>query len=89
MSDQDNFRGFLNVHRIGEARRILADPQRDGEKLIAVAMDSGFASLASFNRVFRAMVGCTPSAYRQAAAGLPSTRSPGGAQPFEECSAAF
>ncbi len=60
----DHFRTFLNAHRIAEARRLLEE--RD-DKLITIALDSGFASLASFNRVFRAVVGCTPSEYRAAA----------------------
>ena len=66
----DHFRAFLNYYRVAEARRLLADKTRD-DKLIAIALDSGFASLASFNRAFRAVEGCSPSAYR-AAARLPS-----------------
>ncbi|MFL0671055.1 MAG: helix-turn-helix domain-containing protein [Erythrobacter sp.] len=62
----DHFRAFLNHHRVAEARRLLADETCD-DKLIAIALDSGFASLASFNRAFRAIEGCSPSAYRAAA----------------------
>ncbi len=62
----DHFRSFLNAYRMIEARRLLADPARAGDKLTSIAMDSGFASLASFNRVFRATEGCAPSAYREA-----------------------
>lgn len=62
----DHFRAFLNHHRVAEARRLLEDPGRD-DKLIAIALDSGFASLASFNRAFLAIEGCSPSAYRTAA----------------------
>lgn len=62
----DHFRTFLNHYRVAEARRRLADPNCD-DKLVAVAMDSGFASLASFNRAFRQIEGCSPSAYRAAA----------------------
>lgn len=60
----DHFRTFLNHHRVAEARRLLEDPGRAGDKLIAIALDSGFASLASFNRAFRAMEGCSPGEYR-------------------------
>lgn len=81
LSGQDHFRSFLNVHRVAEARRLLGDPVRGGDKLIAIAMDSGFASLASFNRVFRALEGRTPSAYRSAVQG--------GAPGLEEGFAAF
>ena len=63
----DHFRTFLNAHRMVEARRRLADPAHRHDKLIAVAMDSGFSSLASFNRVFRDAESCSPGAFRQAA----------------------
>lgn len=63
----DHFRTFLNHHRVAEARRLLEDPLRADDKLIAIALDSGFASLASFNRVFRATEGCSPSQHRTAA----------------------
>jgi AraC-like DNA-binding protein len=62
----DHFRTFLNHHRVAEARRLLMDRRRGDDKLIAIALDSGFASLASFNRVFRAVEGCSPSQYRAA-----------------------
>ena len=60
----DHFRAFLNHHRVEEARRLLADPGRSSDKLIAIALDSGFASLPSFNRAFRDVAACTPSQYR-------------------------
>jgi AraC-like DNA-binding protein len=60
----DHFRAFLNACRVAEAKRLLADPARAGDKLIAIALDSGFASLASFNRAFQALEGRPPSAFR-------------------------
>lgn len=93
----DHFRTFLNAHRMEEARRRLSDPTRAQEKLIVVAMDSGFASLASFNRVFQEVEGCAPSTFRTAALrhtnaeadarGLPPGKRP--ATPSEERSAGF
>lgn len=62
----DHFRSFLNAWRVDEARRLLTDPARRDDKLIAIALDSGFASLPSFNRVFRDMEGRSPSAFREA-----------------------
>ena len=59
-----HFRSFLNAHRIAEARRILADPSRAGEKMVAIAFDVGFASLASFNRAFKLAEGRPPSEIR-------------------------
>jgi AraC-like DNA-binding protein len=92
----DHFRSFLNHHRLIEARRLLADPRRAGDKMIGIALDSGFASLPSFNRVFRAGEGCTPGAYRDRALGARAAGEGGGSQPdcapatgFEKRSAAF
>jgi len=61
----DHFRTFLNHYRVAEARRLLGDRDQS-DKLITVALDSGFASLASFNRAFRAIEERTPSDYRAA-----------------------
>lgn len=61
----DHFRTFLNHYRVAEARRLLADASRN-DKLATIALESGFASLASFNRAFRTLEECTPSDYRSA-----------------------
>jgi AraC-like DNA-binding protein len=63
----DHFRSFLNHYRVREACVLLADPARASDKLIVIALDSGFASLPSFNRAFRAERACTPSQFREAA----------------------
>jgi AraC-like DNA-binding protein len=57
------FSECVNRLRIAEAKRLLTD---DGE-VLAIAIEVGFGSKASFNRAFRDFVGCTPSAYRIAA----------------------
>lgn len=71
-----HFRQFLNGYRVEEAKRRLRDPAFAGEKILAVALDSGFSSLASFNRAFRQIAGCSPSEYR---AGGPPAAAPKGA----------
>ncbi len=63
----DHFRTFLNANRMAEARRLLSDPARQSDKLIVIAMDSGFASLPSFNRTFQLFENTSPSAFRRAA----------------------
>jgi AraC-like DNA-binding protein len=60
-----NFYEFVNHYRGEDAKRRLAGPEAGRDKLIAVALDSGFNSLATFNRVFKEMTGRTPSAYRK------------------------
>lgn len=84
----DHFRSFLNHYRVAEARRLLREQGRSDDKLVAIALDSGFASVASFNRAFRAIEGRAPSQYRTAAGGkIPAPRptTPG----FEKRKAGF
>jgi AraC-like DNA-binding protein len=59
-----NYYRFVNGFRVEEATRLLSDPETSGLKLIAIAEESGFNSLATFNRVFKDAIGCSPSAYR-------------------------
>lgn len=59
-----NFRAFLNERRVETAKAALAEPDRMGESITSIALSSGFASLASFNRVFKDSSGETPSAWR-------------------------
>lgn len=84
----DHFRTFLNHYRVAEARRLLSDKGRD-DKLITIALDSGFASLASFNRAFKAIEGRTPSDYRAAARQDDQTTRTWQQPGFEKRNAAF
>ncbi len=60
-----NFRSFLNGYRMKNAQAELADPEKAGLPILTIAMDSGFASLSSFNRAFKETTGRTPSAFRE------------------------
>lgn len=66
-SGHRNFTSLLNQHRVAHARRLLGDPELARDTILSIALNSGFASLATFNRVFRETAGCTPSEYRTAA----------------------
>lgn len=61
-----NFSAFLNHHRIGEAKALLADPAHVDLPILTIAMDLGYGSLAPFNRAFREDTGQAPSDYRRA-----------------------
>ncbi|MBN2077988.1 MAG: helix-turn-helix transcriptional regulator [Spirochaetes bacterium] len=52
---------YINELRIREAVRRLGDTD---EKIIDVALTTGFDSLSTFNRAFRSVMGSTPSEYR-------------------------
>jgi AraC-like DNA-binding protein len=60
-----SFPRLLNEFRVEDAKRMLQDPSIP---INVLASEVGFNSLASFNRVFRALTGETPSAYRAAQA---------------------
>jgi AraC-like DNA-binding protein len=62
-----NFASFLNGYRLAHAKAALADADRARETVLAIAYESGFASLQSFNRVFKDIVGQTPTDFRSAA----------------------
>ena len=56
-----NFNDFVNTYRVQEARRKLADPRFAHYSLVGVALDSGFNSKSTFNRVFKKLLSQAPS----------------------------
>jgi AraC-like DNA-binding protein len=52
---------FIHRVRIGHASRLLAESD---EKVVDIALESGYANLSNFNRWFLAIKGETPSAFR-------------------------
>ncbi|MCE9574583.1 MAG: AraC family transcriptional regulator [Deltaproteobacteria bacterium] len=58
-----SFSELINRQRVEEAKRRLGG---EGE-ILAIALEVGFASKASFNRAFKAYAGCTPSEFRAGA----------------------
>lgn len=56
-----NFRAFLATYRVDHAKRQLRSTERT---ISDIALDSGFSSINTFNRVFKQVTGVTPSEYR-------------------------
>jgi AraC-like DNA-binding protein len=56
-----SFSDAINGLRVAAAKHRLAGPG----PILDIALEVGFASKASFNRVFKAMTGTTPSQFRQ------------------------
>ena len=56
-----NFTEYLSRVRIEKAKGLLIDPHR---RVSEVAYEVGFQSLTHFNRVFRRVVGASPTVYR-------------------------
>jgi len=60
-----NFNELINRYRVEEVKRRLVDPKNDHLSLMAIGLDSGFNSKATFNRVFKQIAGMSPSQYKQ------------------------
>lgn len=56
-----SFCDYLNLRRIHAAEILLSD---DNFTITETAMQSGFSSIATFNRVFKFFKNCSPSEYR-------------------------
>jgi AraC-like DNA-binding protein len=63
-----NFNEFVNRLRVDAVKAELVRPdlRRD---VLAIALDAGFSSKASFNRVFKRLTGQTPTDFRRVSAG--------------------
>ena len=59
-----NFYNFVNTHRIEQVKESLRDKSLSRSTILDIAFDCGFRSKASFNKIFKQMVGVTPSQYR-------------------------
>ena len=66
-----NFSELVNDLRIDDAKNQLSDPGTARRQISQIAHTSGYASLAPFNRAFRARTGQSPSEFRRDALDLP------------------
>ncbi|HEX8656720.1 MAG TPA: helix-turn-helix transcriptional regulator, partial [Hymenobacter sp.] len=55
-----NFNDFVNRYRVAEAERKLQDPRLSHYSLVGIALESGFNSKSTFNRVFKKLTGRPP-----------------------------
>ena len=53
---------YLTQHRVSHAQRLLATTD---QKIVRVALDSGFGSISRFSDAFRRACGCSPREYRR------------------------
>ena len=62
---QQTFYEFVNGYRVREVQRRIRAGDSRSLKILALAMDAGFASKSAFNDVFKKHTNLTPSAFRQ------------------------
>ncbi|NJN26540.1 MAG: AraC family transcriptional regulator [Cyclobacteriaceae bacterium] len=58
-----SFYEFINTYRVEEVKLRFFDPKYSHLTLPGIAMECGFSSKASFNRIFKQMTGLTPTEY--------------------------
>jgi AraC-like DNA-binding protein len=68
-----NFNALLHDYRIREACRQLSDPALRRTPILTIALSVGYASINTFSRGFREVMGMTPSAWREANLGVGET----------------
>ena len=59
-----NFTEFINDYRIRQVTRKLKDPTSDRLTLLGIALDAGFNSKTTFNRIFKQTTGKTAAEYK-------------------------
>lgn len=60
---QQNFNDFINAYRVEAVKKRLDEPDSLQYTLLAIALECGFNSKATFNRAFRKHTGRSPSEY--------------------------
>lgn len=60
-----SFPDFINSYRLEYAKQLLADPLLADKTILWILFESGFNSKATFNTLFKKVVGCTPAEYRK------------------------
>lgn len=61
---EKNFFEFINEYRVEEFKKLVANPKNKHISILGLALDSGFNSKASFNRIFKNSTGLTPSEFK-------------------------
>jgi len=61
-----SFFEFINSYRVEEVKQRFFDPSYSNLTLLGIAMECGFNSKASFNRIFKQLTNQTPTEYIKA-----------------------
>lgn len=60
-----NFNDYLNRYRVRDAAQRLSDPKLVRLPILTIAIESGYASLTTFNKAFKSLKTMTPSEFRR------------------------
>ncbi len=62
-----NFNDFINEYRVNHVKKMLIDPKYSHLTIASLALDSGFNSIPTFQRTFKAFTKCSPVNYKKQA----------------------
>ncbi|MFY0654667.1 MAG: AraC family transcriptional regulator [Cyclobacteriaceae bacterium] len=65
-SHGQSFRSFINNHRVDHFSELIHQGKHEQFSFLGLALESGFNSKASFNRIFKEVKGMTPSDFIKA-----------------------
>ncbi len=60
-----SFYDMINAYRVNEVKQRISDSKFEHYTLLGIALESGFQSKSSFNRVFKNKTGMSPSEYKR------------------------
>ncbi|RBL90497.1 helix-turn-helix domain-containing protein [Chitinophaga flava] len=60
---QKSFNDYVNAYRVEEVKRKLTPANLEKTTIISIAMDAGFNSKTTFNRIFKEFTGMAPSEF--------------------------
>jgi AraC-like DNA-binding protein len=66
-----NFNDYINSYRVAETKKMLSNPEYSNYTIVAIGLEAGFNSKASFYRAFRKFEGMTPSEYQKNRSQIP------------------
>lgn len=62
--ENSNYSQYIMIHRVEEVKKRLKKPKYDNYKISAIAFESGFNSVSSFNNAFKKITNTTAVKYR-------------------------
>jgi AraC-like DNA-binding protein len=60
-----NFNDYINLQRVEYAKKELLNPKKQNLTIAAIAFESGFNSISTFNETFRKTASMTPSQFKK------------------------
>ena len=62
---EKSFQNFINHYRVEEFKERILNPDNSNKTILAIALESGFSSKSSFNRIFKSHTGFTPYEFKK------------------------